>query len=437
MALKPEDFARLEATVAEAAAKRKEIRNREKYEPTKAQKQIEHLTDEQAEELKELQLQMASIIQKNVMITATRKKDEKTPTKRDMKRGKNNNQGAEGVHSNGYREDLIKLGNQLVKHAYEHHGIKELKEIKPRMAEELCRTKMENGDWAFTTLGTRITQLKKIGESGAKAGIKHYSRLITTNTTDLKKEFKPDGKLKDQRTRGKKKSGKNKGKGYQVKEARTIAKHAGDIYGPMGRVMVDILAEAGPRVKELMKLKWEHFDFSTGTMGMTQKNMTKGGRPRIIEDLSPKTLRKLQDIHESGLFKNPKQTIFRSHFHSEKNVRTVVEEAARSGKVANLGLHAFRNATKEYQTKNFKKQLEKYQKDYGKEKGKKMFKEMMAEKMMRYVGADEKLNPVINDETGERRFEYDKLINRRVDRVINDVVTQMFGHNRRDVLAVY
>ena len=170
---------------------------------------------------------------------------------------------------------------------------------------------------------------------------------------------------------------------------------------------------------------------------MTQKNMNKNGRPRIIEDLSPKTLQKLQDIYESGLFKNPKQTIFRSHFHSEKGVRKVIEEAAHSGRVANLAIHAFRNATKEYQTKNFKKELKKMQTQYGKRDGTKRFKEMMAEKMLRYVGIDNKLNPIVNKATGERKYTYEKLMNRRSDRVINDTVSQIFGHNRRNVLSEY
>lgn len=432
LALTPEELARLETSVQEAAAKRKEIRVRDKYEPTKKQKRVAHLSDKQVKELNTLQLQMVTMINDNTFIQASRKKDEKTPTKKDMKKGKNNNQGSFGIHSVGYRNDTIKVSNQFIKYCYENHGIKSLKDIKPRMAEEFCREKIENKEWTHRTLETRVGQLKKIGESGAKSGIASYSRLVSKGTVELKKEFKPEGTKNENRIRGRKKDGSS----YGVGEARVIAKHAGDLYGPMGRVMIDVLTEAGPRVNELMKLKWEHFDFSSGKMELTEKNMTKGNRPRIIEDLSPKTLQKLQDIYESGLFSNSRQTIFRSHFQSEKNVRKVIEDAARSGKVANLGVHAFRSATKEYQKKNFEKQLQKMQKQHGKQKGKRMFKEMMAEKMMRYVGVDDKLNPV-NPETGERKYSYEKLINRRVDGVINDTVTQMFGHNRRDVLAVY
>ncbi|WP_419956561.1 tyrosine-type recombinase/integrase (plasmid) [Neobacillus niacini] len=432
MALTSEELSLLESSVQHAAERRKEIRNhkKEKHKPTDKQRKIEHLSKEQKKELRELQLQMGSMIQKNTHITASKNKDENTLTKQDMKKGNNMNQGVDGIHSVGYRSDILKVSNQFIKFCYEVHGIKELKHIKPRMAEEFCREKMENKEWTARTLGTRVGHLKKIGESASKSGIKHFSRLVTQNTENLKQEYKAS---KASRTRGKKANGD----GLSLREARVIAKHAGDLYGPMGRVMVDVLTEAGPRAQELMTLKWEHFDFANNTMSMTQKNMNKNGRPRIIEDLSPKTLQKLQDIYESGLFKNPKQTIFRSHFHSEKGVRKVIEEAAHSGRVANLAIHAFRNATKEYQTKNFKKELKKMQTQYGKRDGTKRFKEMMAEKMLRYVGIDNKLNPVINKATGERKYTYEKLMNRRSDRVINDTVSQIFGHNRRNVLSEY
>lgn len=433
MGLSYEELRSLQQSVEDAAAQRKKIRSRPKAEPTRKQKKIEHLTEKQAKELRGLQLQVVTMLHQNSHIIASRKKDENTLTKRDLRKGHNNNKGVEKIHSEGAMKDLIKVSNQLIKYCYESHGITELKHIKPRMIESFCREKMESKDWAITTLGTRISQIKKIGESVSKGGVKQFSRLVTTNTTALKKEFRPPGKLKDHRTRGKKENGE----GLSLREARIISKHAGRLYGPMGEVMVDILTEAGPRGNELMKLKWEHFDFGSGTMDMTQKNMTKGGRPRIIEDLSPKTLEKLKNIYDSGLFPNAKQTIFRSHFHSEKGVRKVIEESARSGHVANLATHAFRNATKEYQTKKFKKELKSYQKQYGERDGSKRYKEHMADKLMRYVGADPKLNPILDHDTGERKFTYEKLVGGRVDGLINSVVTQMFGHNRRDVLYAY
>lgn len=432
MALTAEELFDLESSVQHASERRKEIKNRkkEKIKPTDKQKKIEHLDAKQKKELRNLQLQMGTMIHNNKFIVASRSKDENTPTKRDMKKGKNNNQGVEGIHSDAYLKDVLKISNQFIKYCFEYHGIKELKHIKPRMAEEFCHTKMENKEWTARTLGTRIGQLKKIGESASKAGIKQFSRLVTKNTEAIKEEFKAS---KASRIRGKKANGD----GLTLREARVIAKHAGKLYGPMGRVLIDVLTEAGPRAAELMKLKWEHFDFAHHTMDMTEKNMNKGGRPRIIEDLSPKTLQKLEDIYATGLFQNPRQTIFRSHFHSEKGVRQVIKEAAHSGRVANLAIHAFRNATKEYQVKHFKKELKKMQTEHGRDEGKRLFKHMMAEKLLRYVGADDKLNPIINKETGERKYTYNKLINRRVDRVINDTVTQLFGHNRRDVLGEY
>src|SRR5690606_3028296 len=314
MALSIDELRLLQQSVEDAAMQRKKIRTRPKTKPTKKQKKIEHLTDKQAKELKGLQLQMGTMLHQNSNIIASRKKDENTPTKRDLRKGHNNNQGVEKIHSESSMEDLLKLSNQLTKHRYERYGIAELKHIKPRLIESLCREKMESKPWSHTTLGTRISQIKKIGDSASKGGIKHFSRIVTKNTEDLKEEFRPPGKLKDHRTRGK----KGDGSGLSLREARIISKHAGKLYGPMGEVMLNILIEAGPRSDELMKLKWEHFDFASGTMSMKQKNMTKGGRPRIIEDLSPKTLEKLKSIYDSGLFPNPKQTIFRSHFHSEK-----------------------------------------------------------------------------------------------------------------------
>ena len=127
---------------------------------------------------------MGTMLHQNSNIIASRKKDENTPTKRDLRKGHNNNQGVEKIHSESSMEDLLKLSNQLIKHCYETYGIAELKHIKPRMIESFCREKMESKTWAHTTLGTRISQIKKIGESASKGGIKHFSRIVTKNTED-------------------------------------------------------------------------------------------------------------------------------------------------------------------------------------------------------------------------------------------------------------
>src|SRR5690606_10599136 len=113
MALSIDELRLLQQSVEDAAMQRKKIRTRPKTKPTKKQKKIEHLTDKQAKELKGLQLQMGTMLHQNSNIIASRKKDENTPTKRDLRKGHNNNQGVEKIHSESSMEDLLKLSNQL------------------------------------------------------------------------------------------------------------------------------------------------------------------------------------------------------------------------------------------------------------------------------------------------------------------------------------
>lgn len=394
------------------------------------QMKIDHLTEQQQKRFMKLKLELGGMIMKNSNIVRKDKRTADMPTKTEMRKGKNVNKGVEKIHSEAHLNDLLKFSNTFVKYCIEKHDIKQIRDIKPRMVEEFCRGKMENGDWSKRTLDTNISRLKKIGESVSNNGIQSFKRLVNGKTEKLKEEFKPEGTRRENRTRNRKANGDS----LSVREARVIAKHIEKTRGVIGRCAVNTMAEADLRADELMKLKWKDVDFEKGTINLERENMTKGDRPRIVFTLSEKTLNDLKQFKDDKNIKNNEQTVFRSQLGSLDSLRRSVKQAAQAGKVAYLGLHAFRSASKEYQTKQLEKEKSKFKREYG-TKWAFEYRKFLVERIEQHVSISEKLRK--KDKDGNYIYDKERLMGMKITTLERDVLSQSFGHNRRSVLNEY
>lgn len=400
---------------------------------TDKQRRIDHLDEQQQKNFEKLRLQLGRMILDNTFIESKRKKkNEDVMTKKDMQKSGNVKDGFLGIHSEKYLKDVLDTTNQFIKYCIETENIKNLRDIKPRMAEAYCRSKIENAEWSFRTLQTKTGHLQKIAESASKRGLMKFKKLVNNNTLKLQEEFKPQGTRKENRKRNRKADGST----MTVREARVISKHmeSGE-YGIFGKATVDFLTESGLRAEEIMKLRWSDIDFDNNIIYLMRQNMTKTGRERIVMSVSDKTLKTLDEIRNVIGIKNGNQTVFRHIYKNAENLRRSIKTAAKQGKVAYLGLHAFRSASKEYQKKQLEKTRKKYITQYGQKQGKVEYKKFLVNRIMKHVSISGKLNPMMNN--GKLRYNEETLLNKRLDRLEHDVLTQNYGHNRRSVLSQY
>lgn len=401
-------------------------------------------------------------IDKNTYIESANKKNK--VQKNDLRKGGNNNLGIHGIIGENYRKDVIKRSQQFVAYCHEKHNIKTLGDIRPKMVGDFLQESLDSGSIRASTLRTYITQLRKFAECNVNAGITSHENLINVHHENLKVK---NPYSKQNRVRGKKANGGT----MSLREARVIASHAGKLHGPLAQSMVNVLIEVCPRISELQQIKWEHFDFAEKELKMTGKNMNKNNRPRIVHEFSDKTIQQLKDIYDTGLFTNPSTRIWGSYFGSQGTMRGFIKECATSGKVAYLGLHAFRNASKEYHMTN----LEKQEKRCKTKEQKEAFRKDIVRQFMRHVSADERLNPMVprtkkvwvpvTDKQGNqlyrkdgkpkveakyiphpdaqgnpvmvRKYQEEDLLTHRTDYLKNMLVSQILGHNRRDVVGEY
>jgi integrase len=473
MALTFEELKQLEQEISWRENRKETARKMGGKSASRKQRKIpDDYSNNKEKNLNDLYAQAIKNIDKSSYIVSADTKDKKT--KQDLRKGGNNNLGIHGIIGKSTRKDVIKRGKQIIKHCHQEYGIKTLGDIKPMMVYKFLESKISTGEITPRTLQTYISQFKKFAECNHRAGVKSHATLMNSYHDALKEQYKSK---KSERIRGKKENGE----GMSLREARVISKKAGERSGPLAKAMVDVLIEACPRAEELMKLKWEHFDFAQKEMSLTDKNMTKNNRPRIIHEFSDKTIEKLKDIWDSGVYKNQNERIWGSHFGSVDTVRDFIKDCSRDGKVAYLGLHAFRNASKEYHIK----QIEKEEKKCKTPSAKYGLKEDVVDKILRHVNANEKLNypvektrkiwiPVVDSkgnqvlksdgsikmtvkteikhrknvavrevvrENGKvvmvDRYNKEDLMDHRIDYLKNMLVSQILGHNRSDVVGVY
>ncbi|MGM1361103.1 tyrosine-type recombinase/integrase [Bacillus cereus group sp. BceL297] len=424
---------------------------------TKKQRQLDqyHNKKEQTPIMR-MEANMIKNMDANSHIKSSSRDNEERKTKEDIRiKG-----GIEldGIIGENTRNTYIKRAKTFIRWCVKNHQTQELKDIKPHMVGEFLKEKIDNG-LSPDTIKSYKNGIQKMAQSNAKAGIKRHKELVNEHHQEMMPKMS-----KDIRTRGRKKDGTT----TTLREARIMAKKAHEM-SPLHGVMIDIMIEVSPRISELEKIKWEHFDFSQGNLDMTEKNMNKNNRPRWYNEISEKTMGKLEEIYNSGHFQNPNETVFRANIGNERKVREVIKEAARQGKVAYCGAHAFRSASYEYHRKRIEKE--------------KVTKEQLVDSILYHVSADPKLNPeepkynrvmvqktdkngkpmfykngnpiMTNkkDDKGkiiyaprigsdgkqvvEPRYTKEELLNSRIHKLKNLYISQLLGHNRTKFSSPY
>lgn len=414
-------------------------KNKVKHKATAKQRRIDHLSRKQKRELWNVQNEFNKMWERNSNIS---RKEEGKITKKDVKDGVS----AEGVWSVNQYKKYQSMINTFLKHCYEEYGVTKLREVKPKMIGSFLQIQLDRGNSA-KTVGLYMSSLKKMAEMGEKEGLKHFGGLI--NSKHL--EMVPTYSQEDYR-RG------HQG-GYTVHDVQKMSSTAGKHFSDYHRVAIEVLGYSGPRLDEFRRIKWSNVDFENNRIMLTDSNMTKGARPRFIP-VREKTMQKLKEICDLGLHKDDNQRIWGSRM-SEKDVRGFVKECSRLGGAKYSGVHDFRKSAVEYQINQVERELKKGKLD----------KVEMVKRIMEHVNVDSRLNPIIEktelkrnkkgevvykkrkngtkypvrvrvlDESGNPvtgpKYSNEDLMGRKMNYIKNLYLSQVLGHNRTDITAVY
>ncbi|MEJ9307311.1 tyrosine-type recombinase/integrase [Priestia megaterium] len=416
---------------------------KEKKTYTAKQRRLDDLSDEEKNTYWLLQNQVSQMFVKHSNVSRRVNEDEEIyedkVTKDDVKKGL----AAEGIWSSTTYDDYLKKSKTFLKYCVVEKDVKNLKDIKPGMLADYIRYHIDKGSSA-KTISSYVSAVKKMGEIGAKEGVKRMKKLgASQSVRDLVPEY-------DQQAYR-----RGKFNGYSIEDTQVLAKKADEHFSPLHRAAVEVLGYSGTRLDEFRKVKWRHLDFDNNRIYLTDRGMTKGSRPRFVP-VPPKTMDLLKTIRDAGLHSDDNERIWGSKM-SEDNVRDFIQECARLGKKKYSGVHDFRRSALRYSQRELEKVF----------KQGLMNKEDLVDRIMNHVAADKSLNPLIKkyppktDRKGRikwfknknggwytkpdkskpavlsHKYEKEELMGRRIDYLKNLYLSQVLGHNRTDITAIY
>jgi integrase len=414
-------------------------RRQKKKKSSAKQRKIDHLSNKERSGLWNLQKEVFHLFEKNSKIVSRNTPGKQT--KKDVKNGLD----AEGIWSKSQWVTYTKRLKSFTKFCFEQYGVKRLGQIKPKMVGDFLQMQLDKGN-AVKTVRNYLSGIQKLSEFGEKEGMKGLGSVVNQKHIDMVPDYS-----KDDYRRGKK-------GGYEIRDVQKMASAASKYFSLHHRNAIEVLGYAGPRLDEFLRIKWSNVDFENNRINLTDTHETKGSRPRFIP-VPEKVMKNLKSVYDLHLHKTDDQSIWGDKMN-EKDVRNFVKEVARKGGAKYSGVHDFRRSTVKYQEKQIEKQMKKG----------KLTKEDMVDRILVHMSVDPKLNPYEK----KKKFKYDKngniiskkrkngtkyfpteyvkekgeivmgyrytkedLMKKGMKTVKDMLISQILGHGRPDITAIY
>lgn len=369
------------------------------------QRRIDHLSSNRRHALLRLHADLDKLFIANSKVT---RHSSSKQTKHHARKGSNGNLGVEGIWSSVTFERYKKSCRTFLKYCFENfENVMQVRDIKPRMVGQFINALIEK-DRSPKTISAYVSAIQKMAESAVKADIKGHSRLVN----EKHRQMVPIARKAERRR------GSVGGVGYSLREAQVILKQCGKHYSIYEQALLDLLLYSCPRISEVLKISFDQIDFENNCIIMNKKNQNKNNRPRLIP-VPDTTLHKLK---MSEPYLASPQTNIWGHRMTEKHIRQLVMSCASYGRVKYSGVHDFRKAGLQWHTKRLQK----------------WNKEQLVSEIMRFVGVDPKLNPLIKrDGLLVPKYDPQSLLKHQKRWLINQYCSQLLGHSRNDATVPY
>ena len=240
-----------------------------------------------------------------------------------------------------------------------------------------------------------------------------------------------------------------RGSGYTSSQASTIMRQVEKHMDTRTQLLVATLVYGGARNDEAQQFTLDCYNQERGSLDMLIKGMTKQDRGRIVLDVHPKIFELVEKLKKEERISDTEK-IFADY--NDERVRQVVKTCCRHGKIKYSAVHDLRKA---YVEKIERELMSKIRKD-------EITNSDLANRIMQQVSVKDSLNPMIkikerrswidqdgnrksytvykreNDEiVQERKFTYEKLINMKIENLLDLHIAENLGHSDADTVFEY
>ena len=231
--------------------------------------------------------------------------------------------------------------------------------------------------------------------------------------------------------------------GYSLRDSQIIMRQAEKHMDIEKQLLVATLVYGGVRNDEAQNFSLDCYDKENRRNNMLKPYMNKQDRPRVVLDVDQK-LFDLVEKYEKETGAAPTDDVFKKY--SSDDVRDIVKECCKLGKIGYSGVHDLRKPYVEKIERDLFKKIERNE----------VSKHELVEKVMTQVGVDERLNPMVDKvrwakkkvkgktkwypvKVGgkERKFYYEKLMNMTIENVAEIYVAEQLGHNKMETNMEY
>ncbi|HDR6306409.1 TPA: hypothetical protein QCU42_003876 [Bacillus cereus] len=342
-------------------------------------------------------------------------------------------------------------------------GISSLGEITPESTKEFFSVMASNvgdgkGEYSTKTYDSYVNGVDKFvhattkSPESAKTKLegREFSKPIESlsgmKSSELKKELKDmvPNYSQDNYKRGKE-------GGYSVRDSQIIMKQAEKHMDIDKQLLVATFVYGGVRLDEARQFSLDCYNAQNNRLDMLKPHMNKQDRPRVIMNVDRKLFNLVEKYKQEHQDVSPDANVFAKY--SPNEVREIVKECCRLGKIGYSGVHDLRKSFTAKSDTNLYKAVLKGQ----------TTKKDLADTLMQQVSVDSRLNPMVpkkewkmrKTKSGktkyyqknvpapgggfvmEQKFTHEKLMNMNIENLVELFISEQLGHNKMETNMEY
>lgn len=342
-------------------------------------------------------------------------------------------------------------------------GISSLGEITPESTKEFFFVMASNigdgkGEYSTKTYDSYLNGVEKFvhattkSPESAKTKLegREFSKPIESLTgiksRELKKELKNmvPNYSQDNYKRGKE-------GGYSIRDSQIIMKQAEKNMDIDKQLLVATFVYGGVRLDEARQFSLDCYNAQNNRLDMLKPHMNKQDRPRVVMNVDQKLFNLVEKYKQEYQDVSPDANVFAKY--SPNEVREIVKECCRLGKIGYSGVHDLRKSFTAKSDANLYKAVLKGQ----------TTKKDLVDKLMQQVSVDSRLNPMVpkkewktrKTKSGktkyyqknvpapgggfvmEQKFTHEKLMNMNIENLVELFISEQLGHNKMETNMEY
>jgi hypothetical protein len=236
-----------------------------------------------------------------------------------------------------------------------------------------------------------------------------------------------------------------RGSGFEIRESNIIMKQAEKYFSKEKQLLIATYIFGGTRNEEGRKMSLDCYNREQKRLELLKPFMTKQDRKRVVLDVPDKIFQLAEEVQKEYGY-SPNEKLFSKY--SDDDVREMIKDCCRLGKVKYSGVHDFRKSYLERMERDAFKQI----------LSGKLTKADLIDKIMTQVSADPKLNQLVPKKIWAQRitkdgktkyypknhptekdmkFSVEKLQKMNIENILDLYIAEQLGHNKQETNNEY